>query len=51
MLDLAAIVFTTAVCVFVTFRALLMDRERPWFGREPSGGPPADEGVTWRRRG
>lgn len=49
MLDLACILFTTVLCVFVAFRALEMDRRVPWFGREPL--EKSEDVAAPRRRG
>ena len=55
MLDLAAILFTTALCVFATFRAVEMDRRLPWFGRGPAAdreaAPQPEDKAARRRRG
>lgn len=35
MLDTFSILFTTVFCVFVAFRAVVLDRRLPWFGSSP----------------
>ena len=51
MLDLASILFTTVLCVFVAFRAMDMDRRLPWFGRGPAEAPPDAKDAARRRPG
>jgi hypothetical protein len=47
MLDTFSILFTTVFCVFVAFRAVLLDKRLPWFG----SGPEASETPSRRPRG
>lgn len=51
MLDLASILFSTALCVFVAFRALEMDRRVPWFKRAPADERGPEPVANGHRRG
>jgi hypothetical protein len=47
MLDTACILFSTILCVFVTFRAIMLDGKLPWF-RPLRSDPPPPVDTRWK---